>query len=574
MEQTCVEDELTLTVTRLNSESKRQKICKSLEKYKTKSAGILKSLQDHIDMLESDIVKRSQEVERKEKKLQALSLELEKIQRKIEAGETKSSDIEKELDFLRNHVRSEENQLQVLSLCLGKIEEKIKIQTDALEEKEKEIKAAETEAGDKRTELGLLRNQIELQRSELEEKTQRIKDAEIEAGVKEKVLNSLRNQIKSEEKTLIKVRESVVNTQNELEMKKKEIRQTSTVVVKHEQQLVAVETEEFIGDPFMRYKISSASIGYHEVSNILRAKCNPADYVLELVEGEVRDAHQRKESGLRELVVENLVLFFEEIADIGVLDKPHLQLKATSVANLWKCLIRTEAPRSSIEALAFLLFIVAYEIKSLINKEETALLVTSVFHYRQGPKLFHSLGLEPKIPECVLGLINDRHYIPAARLVCLFKLKDFSAQNLLMKEVINLKRSALGKVDNKDVGRLSAIIELAADYKLDIDLSADLIAKLVFQRESSTPHVLYCSVEAPRQSANGGSSGSRVGLQVPKREIESFMIPSDNGSDRLAVPLAFVRKGVRSGRAVRKYEKKTKEEEVGKSHYWKQRVFE
>jgi len=46
----------------------------------------------------------------------------------------------------------------------------------------------------------------------------------------------------------------------------------------------------------------------------------------------------------------------------------------------------------------------------------------------------------------VIGLINNRHYIPAARLVSLFDLKDFSAQNLLMKAVIDLKRSALEKV--------------------------------------------------------------------------------------------------------------------------------
>lgn len=46
----------------------------------------------------------------------------------------------------------------------------------------------------------------------------------------------------------------------------------------------------------------------------------------------------------------------------------------------------------------------------------------------------------------VLGLINKRHYIPAVRLVCLFKLTDFQPQTLLMKEVIDLKRSALEKV--------------------------------------------------------------------------------------------------------------------------------
>ncbi|CAL9241803.1 unnamed protein product [Arabidopsis halleri] len=308
--------------------------------------------------------------------------------------------------------------------------------------------------------------------------------------------------------TLIEVKKLVQNTQRELELKKKELRQTSSVFVKHEQQPVAAETEQFSGDPLMRYEISSVSLGHHEVSNVLRAKPDPGRYVLNLVDGEVKDAHRKKESGLRELLVENLVVFFEELAEIKGWDQAQLQLKATQVATIWKRLISIEAPRSSPEALAFLLFIVAYGLKSLINEEETALLVTSVSHYKQGPKLFHSLGLELKIPDYVLGLINNRHYIPAVRLVCLFKLKDFQPQTLLMKEVIDLKRSALEKADNKDVGRLRAIVELAADYKLDIDLSADLIAKLMFHKENSTPPVLHCSVEVPSSSANGGSSGS------------------------------------------------------------------
>lgn len=111
MEKTCVEDELTLTVTRLNSESKRRKICKSLEKYKADSAGILRSVQDHLDMLETDIEKKSREVETKENKLQVLSLKLGKVQKQIKAAEIESGDKEKELNLLRNQIKSEETTL-------------------------------------------------------------------------------------------------------------------------------------------------------------------------------------------------------------------------------------------------------------------------------------------------------------------------------------------------------------------------------------------------------------------------------------------------------------------------------
>lgn len=363
MEKTCGEDELTLTVTRLNSDSKRRKICKSLEKYKADSAGILRSLQEHLDTLETDIEKKSLEVETKENKLQGLTLKLGKIQKQIKVAEIESGDKEKELDLLKNQIKSEENQLQVLSLNLGKIQKQIEQQTNVVEAKAREIKAVEIEAGGKRKELDLLRNQIT-----------------------------------AEEMALIELKKLVQNTQRELQLKKKELRQTSSVFVKHEQQPVAAETKQFSGDPLMRYEISSVSLGHHEVSNVLRAKPDPGRYVLNLVEGEVKDAHRKKESGLRELLVENLVVFIEELAEIKGWDQAQLQLKATQVATIWKRLISIEAPRSSLEALAFLLFIVAYGLKSLINEEETALLVTSVSHYKQGPKLFHSLGLELKIP--------------------------------------------------------------------------------------------------------------------------------------------------------------------------------
>ncbi|CAA7023160.1 unnamed protein product [Microthlaspi erraticum] len=46
----------------------------------------------------------------------------------------------------------------------------------------------------------------------------------------------------------------------------------------------------------------------------------------------------------------------------------------------------------------------------------------------------------------------------------------------------------------EDGTRLRAILELVADYKLKIKLPGDLIAKLLFQRENSTP-LVRCSVE-------------------------------------------------------------------------------
>lgn len=297
MEKRSVGHELELSVP---TGSKRQKVWKALDKYKSDTSQLLKSLHDHLDMV---VDERFKEVEVKEKEHQVLTLKLREIQKQIEV------------------------------------------------------------------------------------KTNKLKAVEIEAGGKEKELGLLRNQIKLEEEKLIEVRKSVKNTQSELELKKKELRQRSNVLVKHEQQSIGAETE-----------LSSVSLGHHEVSRALRGIRNPTEYVLDLVEREIRNAHYREESGLQNLVVENLVMFLEELEDIGGSDKPQLRLKATQVATLWKGMIRIEAPRSCLEALAFLLFVVAYGLESLINEEETALLATSVFHYKQGPRIFHSLGLKLQIP--------------------------------------------------------------------------------------------------------------------------------------------------------------------------------
>ncbi|KAJ4901589.1 Frigida-like protein [Raphanus sativus] len=269
----------------------------------------------------------------------------------------------------------------------------------------------------------------------------------------------------------------------------------------------------------MLHEFSSEALGRREVSSYLTAISNPAKFVLDLVDRQLRTAYRRQKLGLQDSVVKNLVLFFEELARIRGSENPQMQLKAEELASIWKENITIEAPSSSHEALAFLLFIMAFGLKSLINEEETALLVSSVFHYTQGPKLFHFFGLKRKIPEFVRDLIKNHQYIPAVRIICLLKLKDFSATTLLMKEITVLRHSAMGKVKNKDVGRLRAIVELVADYKLDIDLPGELIAKLMFLRENSTPPELHCSVEVAEATSSG------VDLLVPKRETKPFVNP-------------------------------------------------
>ncbi|CAF1939257.1 unnamed protein product [Brassica napus] len=98
-----------------------------------------------------------------------------------------------------------------------------------------------------------------------------------------------------------------------------------------------------------------------------------------------------------------LVLIFEELAKVQQLDEVAktqgpdksqlLQLQAAEVAALWKEKIAIKAPRSSLEALAFLMSIMAFGLKTLINEEEAALLAWSIAQYEQAPMLFEYLSI-------------------------------------------------------------------------------------------------------------------------------------------------------------------------------------
>ncbi|CAA7057293.1 unnamed protein product [Microthlaspi erraticum] len=331
-------------------------------------------------------------------------------------------------------VKLKENQLNILSVNLVDVQ--------------KQIEAARTEALNKEKELDLLKNEIKTEESTL-------KNTQDELESKKKELDLLRSQIKSEE------------------LKKKELRLRSSVLVKHEEKPIQEETKLCKEDALFIREFSSASLDRDEVFRYLRALSNPAKFVLDLVEGQIRDAQRRQRSGLQDPVVENLLMFLEELAKTGGWDKDQMRFKAMQVGTQWKEMIVIESPSSSLEALAFLLFIVGYELTRLIDQEETVLLATSVLHYQQGPELFHLLGLNRNIPEFIRELKEDHQYIPAARIICLFKRKDFSATTLLIKEIAELRRrSSVEKVEKRDVGKFKAIVELAEG----------MILTLIFQR--------------------------------------------------------------------------------------------
>ncbi|CAH8306096.1 unnamed protein product [Eruca vesicaria subsp. sativa] len=534
-------DELALTLEQVK-ESEKQFKMKSLELVsKEKDLG---RVRESIEVSNSELEGRKKMVESLNNEIDSKSKELREIKRLIEQltselvvmqnqhDSIRSSEIkdkEKELHLLKNQLELEEKKLlQVkremeevtdakkkdLELTLFKIEEsgkKLAVVNEQLESQRRQLEMQSTEQVSKQIELEILR----------ESSTGFICDLE----GKEKRLQALHNLIKISGEQLELKSKELREIERELKFKR-HLRQMNTVLVKLEKE--PQEETELI-DTFTLDGIS-ASLMRHEISSVLRAAPNPAEFVLERVQDEIRQG-----STFQDKFLENLVLIFEELAKIQGPDKStQLQLQATEVATLWKEKITIEAPKSALESLAFLLFIMAFKLKTLINKEETALLAWSIAQYEQAPILFEYLSINLTIREVVEELIKKSQYIPAVRLICLFKLdkevSSFSPSELLKKEIINLRHSALenrsnesSQVKEKDGERLRAILELVADYKLEIDLPGDLIAKVMFQGERSAP-VAHWYVEHVTSS-----SIPQAGLKN-KTVVSGTTLPADVNS--------------------------------------------
>ncbi|KFK23552.1 hypothetical protein AALP_AAs53505U000400 [Arabis alpina] len=441
-----------------------------------------------------------------EKKMGEVTAELKRRWSEAQKVEVRKRVIEEETNGKKKKLTSILDEIEVYRKELKRVKESINLSESDFELKEKMLNNYVTVYGQKidskSKELEEMNNQLDTKEkrykeivetiSEMEEKGKEIKVAEAEASGlyaksqrirkevedKEKELALLKNQIESEEKKLLLLKREM---EEETDGKKKDLELILSKLVSKDMVLECVEQSSKF--------VKSASLGRDEVLSALRASPNPAAFVLDLVQEEIRQGSCLDSS------MEILLLFCEELAKIQQPDELQVQLlKATEVATLWKEKMTIEAPKSSLEVLAFLLFIVAYGLKELINQEETVLLASSIAQYEQAPTLFNAFGLKLEmIPEFVKELIKKMQYIPAVRLICSFKLDpDFSPSLILMKEVVNLRNSALqptesSQVKDKDAGTLRAILELVADYNLQVELPGDLVAKLIVQREKSTP---------------------------------------------------------------------------------------
>ncbi|KAJ4892901.1 hypothetical protein Rs2_19695 [Raphanus sativus] len=471
-------------------------------------------------------------------KIKESEKQLAMLDEQLEMKSVELASREKELGVVRESIELSNSELELKKKMVNSLNKEITVCARNIDSKSKEHvgirKLIEQETVDKEKELDLFKNQIESEEKKLAQLKREMKE------VKEDL-----------ELTLSKTDESVqqlASLNEQLDLKSKELeeierelklkRQMNTVFVKREKEPISDSSqqqnaEEEEAEPIDTFTLQgiSASLLRHEISSLLRDTRNPAEFVLERVQDEIRQG-----SSFQDTFLETLVLIFEELAKVQQLDEVDksqllLQLQATEVATLWKEKITIEeAPKSSLEALAFLLFIMAFNLKTLINEEETALLAWSIAQYEQAPILFEYLSINLIIREVVEELIKKSEYISAVKLICLFTLDkevSVSPSELLKKEIISFRRSALenrssessSQAKEKDWGRLRAILELVADYKLEIDIPGDLVAKLMVEGERSVPLVSFF-VEHDTSS----SSAPQAELQKKQLGVKAVLV--------------------------------------------------
>lgn len=272
---------------------------------------------------------------------------------------------EKELYLLKNQIESEEKR---------EMEE----ETDR---KHKDLLLILSKIEESRKQLAAVDEQLESQQRLLQIQSLELLSKENELEVKEKRVQELNN---------------LINISGEqLDLKSKELGQVQKLIEEQRNVLCDMHKQEpadaCVNDTSQDNSADTelqeitAHLTRQDVSICLRSSPDPAEYVLEQMEDGLGD-----EVVLSDIFVEILVLFLGELAEIQQLDKSQLQLKATKMATSWK----RKMTNRSLEALAFLMFIVAYGLKKLINEDETALLASSIAQYKQAPRLFHFLGLK------------------------------------------------------------------------------------------------------------------------------------------------------------------------------------
>ncbi|KAL5566210.1 hypothetical protein UlMin_029374 [Ulmus minor] len=186
-------------------------------------------------------------------------------------------------------------------------------------------------------------------------------------------------------------------------------------------------------------------------------------------------------------VIKRYILLFELLLKISFHIPMQIREDARKLAVEWKAKLRADK-ENSLEVLAFLQFLVVYDLIWSFDEDETSKFLEMISQHKEAPELFRILS--DKLPGFVQRLIGRKKFIEAVRLSCTFKLTNkFSPKLLLTEYLEDAKRHTINfskrgmpievKAVDKEIAGLRTAILCIKDYDLESECHSSGILELI-----------------------------------------------------------------------------------------------
>ncbi|CAN1761132.1 FRIGIDA-like protein 2 [Linum perenne] len=357
--------------------------------------------------------------------LQVKERNLESVQRRVEES-TKEVDAKHgELGSLQKSIEEQSHEL----VFKGKEIERV---TSLLSSSSSKIHMRETELPNKMKEKNICSSELKEKESELCKAKDVIKKFNAERETTEKQLSSMVEEVQGKQQLLDFISNTLEFNRGEISAKEKELSSLENEV---SSQFIKAIISSCAGaivcdssSPDSRlYQPSQPCLTDSEVSIGLRFSSDPVGMVFDLL----KQSFSRP-GVVDETVVRSRVILLEQLMVVSRTVKPEVKEAAIELAVTWRGKLAREGHCCSMDALAFLLFLVAFGISSCYKADDLIELVSMIGHYEKAPELCRYLGLAKNIPELILSLCKKNMHMEAIRFSVAFNMvKDFPPDTIL-----------------------------------------------------------------------------------------------------------------------------------------------
>ncbi|CAN0920614.1 FRIGIDA-like protein 5 [Linum grandiflorum] len=175
------------------------------------------------------------------------------------------------------------------------------------------------------------------------------------------------------------------------------------------------------------------------VLTALRHSNDPANIVFHVIQKSLVQQGSRsiKPYDSRSALKHHVLLLQQLMSVSQVVVSPHVKEAAKNMAVTWRGSLRQE----TMDILAFLLFLAAYQLAAHFEEDDVLKLAAKIIRYAKAPKLWSDLGLGAKVPGLIRNLVRKDMYVEAARFSCAFQLVDDYPPHLYLLKLLEKSRT-------------------------------------------------------------------------------------------------------------------------------------